>query len=202
MDVPLRVVEPPPTLAEVMSHNGYETFCFTSNAWISDGLGLTRGFRYQDTSLRDQGGAGLGFSFIHRLLDRLGLQEADKGGDLVTAAFADWADARPTDAERPAFVFLNFIEAHFPYHQLPHDYLFQFTDEPYAELRQISIDLLGAQFGGPSREVEDVGEPTRAMYDGGVVYTSELLSRVVDSLRSRGTLDRSFLGSVGSSSMI
>jgi arylsulfatase A-like enzyme len=182
-----------PTLAQVLERSGYETFCFTSNAWISDGLGLTRGFAWQDTSLRDQGGAGLGFSFVHRLLDRLGLQDADKGGGLVTEAFGEWAAARPADAERPAFVFLNFIEAHFPYHQLPHEHLFRFTDRPYGELRGISVDLLGAQFGGAGRAVEEVGEPTRAMYDGGIVYTSELLERVVDALRARGTLDDTIL---------
>jgi arylsulfatase A-like enzyme len=182
-----------PTLAQVLERSGYETFCFTSNAWISDGLGLTRGFAWQDTSLRNQGGAGIGFSFVHRLLDRLGLQETDKGGGLVADAFGEWAAARPADAERPAFVFLNFIEAHFPYHQLPHEHLFRFTDRPYAELRGISVDLLGAQFGGAGRAVEEVGEPTRAMYDGGIVYTSELLEQVVDALRARGTLDDTIL---------
>jgi arylsulfatase A-like enzyme len=182
-----------PTLAEVLEHHGYETFCFTANAWISDGLGLTRGFAWQDTSLRNQGGAGIGFSFIHRLLDRLGLQEADKGGGIVADAFARWAAARPAEAERPAFVFLNFIEAHFPYHQLPHEHLFRFTDRSYGDLREISVDLLGAQFGGEGRPVEEVGEPTRAMYDGGIVYTSELLERIVDALRARGSLDRTIL---------
>ncbi len=182
-----------PTLAQVLAQNGYETFCFTSNAWISDGLGLTRGFRWQDSSLRNQGGAGLGFSFIHRLLDRLGLQESDKGGGLVADAFERWARERPAESERPAFVFLNFIEAHFPYHQLPHEHLFRFTDRPYGELRQISVDLLGAQFGGETRPASEVGEPTIAMYDGGIVYTDELLARITDALRARGTLDRTVL---------
>ena len=68
-----------PTLAQVLERSGYETFCITANPWISDGLGLTRGFAWQDTSLREQGGAGRGFSFIHRLLDRLGLEETRQG---------------------------------------------------------------------------------------------------------------------------
>jgi len=182
-----------PTLAEVLEENGFETFCFTANAWISDGLGLTRGFGYQDDSLRAQGGAGRGFSFVHRLLDRLGLQEADKGGATVADRFEAWARERPAETERPAFVFLNFIEAHFPYHQLPREHLFRYTDRPYSELRSISIDLLGAQFGGSGRDVDEVREPTRAMYDGGVGYSSELLGRVVDALRARGTLDRTLL---------
>lgn len=182
-----------PTLAEVLTHNGYETFCFTANPWISDGLGLTRGFAHQDTSLRNQGGAGLGFSFIHRLLDRVGLQEADKGGRRVVGSFGDWARSRPADAERPAFVFLNFIEAHFPYHQLPHEDLFRFTDLPYGTLRSLSIDLLGQQFGGPGRPVAEASQPARDMYDGGVVHTSDLLAGVVEALRARGTLDRTVL---------
>src|SRR5262245_43250102 len=76
-----------PTLAQVLERRGYQTFCITANPWISDGLGLTRGFAWQDTSLREQGGAGVGFSFVHRLLDRLGLQDADKGGQAVAESF-------------------------------------------------------------------------------------------------------------------
>ncbi len=179
-----------PTLAQVFQQNGYETFCITANAWISDGLGLTRGFGFQDESLKNEGGAGLGFSFIHRLLDRLGLQEGDKGGDKVVSSFEAWARARPLEGSRPAFVFLNLIEAHFPYHQLPHENLFLFTDRSYAELRAISIDLLGAQFGGAAQPIEKVQEPTRDMYDGGVVYSDVLLDRIAGALRERGSFDR------------
>jgi hypothetical protein len=82
-----------PTLAQVLQGNGYDTFCITANAWISDGLGLTRGFAWQDESLRAQGGAGLAFSFIYRLLDRLGLQETDTGGAAVASRFEQWARA-------------------------------------------------------------------------------------------------------------
>lgn len=182
-----------PTLAEALAHHGYETFCFTANAWISDGLGLTRGFGYQDQSLIAHGGAGRGFSFIHRLLDRIGLQDTDKGGSLVAKSFAKWAAERPAAASRPAFVFLNFIEAHFPYHQLPHHDLFRFARLPYAELRAISLDLMGQQFGGKGRSVEEAGEPARDMYDGGVAHTDDLLGQVIEALRARGTLDRTIL---------
>ena len=182
-----------PTLADVLARNGYETFCLTANPWISDGLGLTRGFAWQDASLREQGGAGLGFSFVHRLLDRLGLQESDKGGGAVAAHFEKWARERPAARDHPAFVFLNFIEAHFPYHQLPHEHLFQFTDGSYGELRSLSVDLVGQQFGGKGRPVAESAGPARDMYDGGVAYSSSLLSRVVEALRARGTLDHTVL---------
>jgi arylsulfatase A-like enzyme len=183
-----------PTLAQVLDRRGYETFCITANPWISDGLGLTRGFAWQDTSLREQGGAGKGFSFVHRLLDRVGLlRDADKGGDAVADSFEAWTRARPAANGRPAFVFLNFIEAHFPYHLLPHDALFQFTDRPYGELRQISIDLTGQQFGGKGLPVERASAPAKDMYDGGIVYSNQLLGRVVEALRARGLLDQTVL---------
>jgi arylsulfatase A-like enzyme len=180
-----------PTLAQVLAHHGYDTLCFTSNAWISDGLGLTRGFAWQDPSWKS-GGAAVGFSFVHRLLDRLGLVEADKGGGVVASHFEDWARERPAGG-RPAFVFLNFIEAHFPYHQLPHEDLWRFTRLPYGTLRALSVDLVAQQFGGPGRPLEEAAAPARDMYDGGVAYTSRLLDRVVGALRARGSLDRTVL---------
>jgi len=182
-----------PTLAQALEANGYETFCITANAWISDGLGLTRGFAWQDTSLRDQGGAGRSFSFIHRLLDRVGIAASDKGGADVAASFERWAAARRAQSGRPAFVFLNFIEAHFPYHQLPRAALHRFTDRPYSELRRISIDLMAQQFGGALQPLARVAQPARDMYDGGVVYSNELLRRVVEALRVSGVLDDTIL---------
>jgi len=182
-----------PTLAQVLQAHGYETYVITANPWISDGLGLTRGFDWQDDSVRGEGGGALGFSFVHRLLDRLGLLIADKGGAAVASRFESWARQRPADAERPAFVFLNFIEAHFPYHQLPRELLFRFTSRPYQELRQLSVDLVGAQFGGPGRPVDEAREPAVDMYDGGVAYSDALLERVVDALRARGRLDQTVL---------
>jgi len=181
-----------PTLAQVLAARGYETFCFTSNAWISDGLGLTRGFAWQDGSWRVSAGAGRNFSFIFRLLDRLGLLEGDKGGGVVAGHFADWMRARPVDG-RPAFVFLNFIEAHFPYHQLPSDYRARWTDRPRRELEALSMALMAQQFGGRGRDPREAGPPARDMYDGGILYTDELVRRVVEALRARGTLDRTVL---------
>jgi arylsulfatase A-like enzyme len=177
-----------PTLAEALQKNGYDTACFTANPWISDGLGLTRGFDSQDESVKTGGGAGRSFTFAFRLLDRLGLLDADKGGAGVAEHFAAWTRARPKEG-RPFFAFLNFIESHFPYHQLPHDALRRFTDRPYSELRAISIDLMAQQFGGRPRPLAEVQGPAIDMYDGGVVHASRLLGRVVGALRERGTLD-------------
>lgn len=180
-----------PTLAQVLGRSGYDTFCFTANGWISDGLGLTRGFGWQDPTARE-GGAGRLFSFAHRLLERVGFAPQDKGGGQIVAHFGDWVRERPAGS-RPVFVFLNFIEAHFPYHQLPDEYRDRFTDRSAAELRAISMALMGRQFGGELADPQAALEPALDMYDGGVLYSDHLLELVVAALRERGTLDRTLL---------
>jgi arylsulfatase A-like enzyme len=181
----------PPTLAETFAAAGYDTRCFTANAWISDNLGLTRGFAWQDEAWRD-GRAGRAFTSMLRLLDRLGMGVEDKGGATVAANFEAWAASRPTTGP-PAFAFLNFIEAHFPYHQLPPDYLRRFTDETPAALRTLSLRLFAAQFGGDPVDPAEAAEPAIAMYDAGVLYADMLLGRVATALERRGSLDRTVL---------
>lgn len=187
-----RYLDPgPPTLAEVLAEAGWETRCFTANPWISDGLGLTRGFEESDESWRE-GAATRGFLFIYRLLDRLGFGVQDKGGGAVAESFEQWAASRPPDAP-PAFAFLNFLEAHFPYHQVPDEFLEPFTSRSRSELRALSLRLVANQFGNEPVDPAEAAEPATAMYDAGVLYTDHLLGRVVDALRRRGTLDRTLL---------
>lgn len=178
-----------PTLAQVLAARGYETFCFTANTWISDGLGLTRGFGEQDQSWKSKRSFG---GLAAQIFERLGLGDDDKGGAAVAESFAAWRRARFVGA-RPSFTFLNFVEAHFPYHQLPREYRERYTHEPLRELRRVSLDILGQQFGGPNVDAAAVGDVARDMYDGGVAYTDALLRRVVDALRDSGRLDRTVL---------
>jgi arylsulfatase A-like enzyme len=180
-----------PTLAEILGAAGWDTRCFTANAWISDNLGLTRGFAWQDEAWR-AGRAGRSFTSMLRLLDHLGLGVDDKGGALVASNFEAWLAGRPPDAP-PAFAFLNFIEAHFPYHQLPAGYLTRFTDASPAALRALSLRLFAAQFGGDPVDPAEAAEAATAMYDAGVLYADALLGRVAAALERRGSLDRTVL---------
>lgn len=182
-----------PTLAELLAKNGWQTLAFTANPWISDHLGLTRGFQWSDEAWRG-GGGGRAFFFAFRLLDAIGFGPDDKGGAVVATNFEDWVESRPEDAE-PAFAFLNFLEAHFPHHQVPHDVLRRFSSIPDAELHEASRRLFAAQFGAPLSELvsAETRRPAREMYDAGVAYTDELLGRVVEALRKRGSLDDTLL---------
>jgi arylsulfatase A-like enzyme len=129
---------------------------------------------------------------MYRLLDRVGLGSADKGGAQVAANVEAWLAARPTN-DRPAFTFVNFTEAHFPYHQLPAEVLARFTTRSRGELRAVSTQLMMATFGGAPPTAPDTIEQATAMYDAGVAYADGLLGRLVEALRRRGSLDRTIV---------
>jgi arylsulfatase A-like enzyme len=185
----------PPTMAQTLAEAGYETWSFTSNPHISDGFGLTRGLLHQQSAW-DTGGGGRGFVFIYRLIDRLIAPATDKGGGAVVDLFDDFVDGwRDESAQRPFFAFLNFLEAHFPYHQLPERFLRQYTQAPEADLQEASRALLGAQFGRmlSGDEVARLRGPGLDMYDAGILYTDWLLGRVVEALGRNGLLDETVL---------
>ena len=184
--------EGPTTIAETLASAGYETLTFTANAFITDTIGLTRGFRVADEAWREQGGGANQFTFATRVLDGFGFGPQDKGGDRVASHFEEWAAETSADGP-PVFVFLNLIEAHFPYHQLPEEYLHLFSELPRDELRQVSMDVMGSQFGGTAPPQEVAMGPSIDMYDAGIVYTDYLLGRIVDALERRGTLENTVL---------
>ncbi len=180
---------PMPTLAEAFARAGWETRCFTANTFISPSFGLTRGFGWSDQAWIT-GAGGRGFSFIYRMVDALGATAKDKGSGQVADNIDRWMEQRPDDAP-PAFVFVNFLEAHFPFHQLPPEYRNAYTDAPLRELRLIGQISFGVQFGRQltSEEYERIHQPIVDMYDGGVRYTDALVGRVIDAWRRRGTYD-------------
>jgi arylsulfatase A-like enzyme len=197
-----RLREDLPTLAGLLAAAGWETVCFTANPWISQQTGLSRGFDLQDESWRRSGG-GAAFSAPLRVVDWLTrFAPDDKGGAGVAEAFRGWLAQRPAGREgsgsRPYFAFLNFVEAHFPYHQLPDRYLHAFGDHDADFLRALSMELFADQFGGSraldgARDRADAVGPARDMYDGGVLYTDALLGVVIDAVRARGTLDETLV---------
>ena len=178
-----------PTLADTMAEAGWETRCFTANAHVSPSFGLTRGFHWSDNAWIT-GAGGRGFSFIYRLVDSLGVTAKDKGGGQVVTNIENWMASRPADAP-PAFVFVNFLEAHFPFHQLPDEFRYAYTDLSLGELRTVGQIAFGVQMGRQltDEEFDRIHQPIIDLYDGGVLYTDFLVSRVIDQWKQRGTYD-------------
>jgi len=186
-----------PTVMEVFAENGYETHCFSANPHISESFGLTRGFHHSDRAWA-AGPAARQFSFIYRFLDYAGVGANDKGGAMVVGNIRRWMKSRP-DEGPPAFVFVNFLEAHFPFHQLPNEFVTAYQNRPISELREAGQIAFGAQFGRPltAAEIEQIRDPLVDLYDGGVKYTDFLVGQVVDEWRKAGKLDNTIVVVLG-----
>lgn len=180
----------PPTLAEVLARAGYETRCFTANPHISAHFGLTRGFQHADEVWREAEG-GRSMMLVYRIVDRLGFGPDDKGGGRVVDHYTDWVEARPAGAP-PSFVFINLLEAHFPFDQLPEEHIRRYTQLPRSELAEASVLSFGAQFGREltDEEIVRLREPIRDLYDAGIRYTDALLGRILEATREGGRLDQ------------
>jgi arylsulfatase A-like enzyme len=187
-----------PTMAEFLVQAGWESRCFSANPHISDSFGLTRGFMYNDKAWM-AGTSGRNFSFIYRMIDALGLGAVDdKGGAQVVGNIEDWMDTRPDDSP-PSFVFVNFLEAHFPFRQLPADFRDAYQNADSNTLREIDQIAFGVQFGRQlsDEEMEFVHQPLVDLYDGGVQYTDYLVGKVLDVYREAGRLDNTVVVILG-----
>ncbi len=178
-----------PTLAETLRDAGYQTLAFTANTHISESFGLIRGFDWTDQAWIT-GAGGRGFTFIYRFVDALGFAAEDKGGGQVASNVEKWM-ARRESNDTPAFVFVNFLEAHFPFHQLPDEFLHAYTKEEESTLRDASQIAFGAMFGRAldDEELAYIHQPILDMYDSGVKYSDHLFGRVIEAYRQSGRLD-------------
>jgi arylsulfatase A-like enzyme len=187
-----------PTLAQTLAEKGWRSLAFSANPYISDTFGLVRGFDWTDKAWRT-GEGGRQFSFVYRFIDRVGFSAEDKGGRQVVENLRSWMASRPDD-DTAAFVFVNFLEAHFPFNQLPEEFLYEYAkDTPASTLASASQTAFGVQFGRQLTpdEIAFVQQPLVDMYDGGVKYTDHLVGQVLDLWRERGTLDNTIVIIVG-----
>jgi arylsulfatase A-like enzyme len=94
---------------------------------------------------------------------------------------------------------VNFLEAHFPFHQLPKEFVTAYQNRPISELREAGQIAFGAQFGRPltQAEIEQIRAPLVDLYDGGVKYTDFLVGEVIDEWRKAGKLDNTVVVVLG-----
>lgn len=157
------------TLAELLRAEGYATAAHAANvAYLQRAYGLHRGFDVYE--VRDAARTLRRFSLaqflgLHPEIGALRYRDARSIADDAL----DWLDARPAD--RPFFLFLNFMEAHLPY----------YPPTRYAEaLRPVRLlDPLRP------RSVEEL----LVQYERSLRYVDDELARVLERLERDGALD-------------
>jgi arylsulfatase A-like enzyme len=204
-----------PTLAGYLGGKGYATAGFVANTmFCASDTGLARGFtRYGDfvfpkfTALKSAVLVNRGLALFGRLLPiveerpslawlRPHVQKVwesfvfdRKGAASVNGELLDWLSGRE-QPERPFFAFLNYSDAHTPY-ELPSGRIHRFGVEAPDERQRELIRRWG--------DLDKVRLATKDMpfvvdaYDDCIADLDEQIGRLVDRLRRRGVLERTWL---------
>jgi arylsulfatase A-like enzyme len=203
-----------PTLARRLKEVGYQTACFSNNAYISSATGLDQGFGTVEDIWRITRPRGIERTKMSRLIKRLERRgtwtkpivrllrhamrvrsfmkhrpnQKDSGARLTNEKIQAWLrEAQGSDA--PFFIFVNYMECHERYSP-PHPYHRRFMPAKFSPWRvaQVSPNKDEVLFGSSKRRTEDL-EIMRALYDGALNYLDEKIAELVRSIESLGMLD-------------
>ena len=207
-----------PTLARLLGDNGYQTSCFTNNAYISSHSGLIQGFDAVDEIWRLMQKRGverpLGLRVIKRLekYGRLSQalirfikfarrmrkmrhqqkRETDSGAQITNECIQQWL-TDGWDRKRPFFMFVNYMEVHEKWDP-PHPYDRRFMPSRFSASRVAQVSPNKSEVLSPrnKRREEDL-EILRALYDGELNYIDHKLSELFQFLTSRDILDETVI---------
>ena len=184
------------TLPELLHEQGYQTVGFSNNTWVSRATNFHQGF----DDFEDFRGiwrvwrsmSRLTAVQVYRLFVPGQLHGDHSGGAGVTnESIRRWFNARH-DSGRPFFLFINYLDAHFPYHA-PDPYWRKFVEPAHLAL---ATELLDAR---AQDEADWTPPPIKwdatkwgaltDLYDGELFYLDAMLTELFDDLRKRGLWD-------------
>ncbi|WP_255151225.1 sulfatase [Halorarius halobius] len=187
------------TLAEAMSAAGYDTACYSSNAWITPYTRLTAGFDDQDNFFEVMPGdflSGALASFWQKINDndrmRAVANRLVELGNEVHEYFAggEGADSKTPDVidntiefvddSEEWFAFINLMDAHLPVYP-PEQYREEFApDVDPTEVCQNSKEYNSGARDISDEEFEDI----RGLYDAEIRHIDAQLERLFDHLKA------------------
>ena len=190
------------TLAETLSAAGYDTACFSSNAWITPYTRLTDGFGSQDNFFQALPGDFLS-NPLAGVWKRMTDSDTFRG---VADTLVDWGnrvheymvssgrdDSKTPqvidqttdfidDADGPFFAFINLMDAHLPYHP-PEEYRDQFA--PGVDPNDVCQN--SKEYNSGARDIDDEEwETIRGLYDAELRHIDSELGRLFEWLRTEG----------------
>ncbi|WP_144904677.1 sulfatase [Halobellus captivus] len=192
------------TLAETLSAAGYDTACYSSNAWITPYTHLTDGFDDQDNFFEVMPGEFLSGPLarawktmndndaLRAVADKLvslgnTAHEYFAGGgsaDSKTPAVIDRTKAFIEDSER-SFAFVNLMDAHLPYHP-PEEFAEEFA--PGVDSTEVCQN--SKEFNSGARDIaDDEWEDIRNLYDAEIAHIDDQLGQLFDWLKAEGKWD-------------
>jgi arylsulfatase A-like enzyme len=165
-----------PTLPEILQRHGYVTAGFSSNSYVSELVGLARGFEQ--------------FEFFKGDPE----VEQDKGSTEMERRVLRRLDS--LDPGRPFFLFINSNEPHWPY-WAPEPYRCLFLPPARSEtaqaLHELSLRALRPPDAKERPLTPEEWQVVKALYDGETARADGALGAIVDALRARDLLDRTLV---------
>ncbi|MFD1598459.1 sulfatase [Halobellus rarus] len=192
------------TLAETLSTAGYDTACYSSNAWITPYTHLTDGFDDQDNFFEVMPGEFLSGPLARAwktMNDNEALRTvADKLVSLGNTAHEYFAGGGSADSKTPAvidrtksfirdadrsFAFINLMDAHLPYHP-PEEFAEEFA--PGVDSTEVCQN--SKEYNSGARDIDDdEWEDIRGLYDAEIAHIDDQLGRLFDWLKAEGRWD-------------
>jgi arylsulfatase A-like enzyme len=192
------------TLAETLSTAGYDTACYSSNAWITPYTRLTDGFTDQDNFFEVMPGEFLSGPLARAwrtLNDNERLRAvADKLVSLGNTAHEYFAGGEGADSKTPAvvdrtqefvsasdewFAFINLMDAHLPYHPPA-----EFREEFAPGVDSTEVCQNSKEYNSGARAISDEEwTEIRGLYDAEIAHIDAELTRLFDFLKREGEWD-------------
>ncbi|HMB71639.1 MAG TPA: sulfatase [bacterium] len=190
-----------PTVAEALRDAGWTTATFSNNPVVSPATGVTRGFEEQHAV--DHLRPVTHFSLQHLVETRGWVPpfpwlDPDFGAAITNWMIARWLDERDA-SDGPAFVFVNYMEAHAPYtvpgryrrmfldaEEIPRSY--ELREKAYGDLPKVLNTRFNME-GGAFLPDSD-RELLRKQYDATVRYLDDRVRELIRIFEERGRLDR------------
>ena len=192
------------TLAETLSREGYDTACYSSNAWITPYTHLTDGFDDQDNFFEVMPGEFLSGPLAkawQTLNDNERLRAvADKlvslgntaheylaggeGADSKTPSVIDQTQTFVSDSQSDSgwFAFINLMDAHLPYHP-PEEFKQEFA--PGVDSSEVCQN--SKEYNSGARDITEAEfEDIRGLYDAEIAHIDAELTRLFDFLKEEG----------------
>ncbi|WP_458208514.1 sulfatase [Haladaptatus sp. NG-SE-30] len=188
------------TLAQTLSANGYETACYSSNAWITPYTHLTDGFDDQNNFFEVMPGDFLSGPMakawkmmndnerLRAVADKLvslgnvahEYLASGEGADSKTPQVIDSTIEFIDDADGPYFTFINLMDAHLPYHP-PKKYREKFA--PRVDSTEVCQN--SKEYNCGARDISDEEwEAIRGLYDAEIRHIDDQLGRLFSWLQA------------------
>ncbi|MBZ5589302.1 MAG: sulfatase [Acidobacteriia bacterium] len=186
-----------PTLAQVLSANGYRTMAVVANyGYLGPGFGLTRGF--ETSYVLAPAVASSPFllrSHLGPLVDALVSSDElsvkfSRAGEVNRAASALLVQAQREAV--PFFLFVNYMDAHTPYvPPAPFNTLFPGRERSlrFADYQAMQAQVMHGERGVSAEERRHFV----SQYDGGIRYLDSQLARLVAQLKGLGLFQNSMI---------